>query len=90
MTKAEIIETVMKGTGLQKLEVVVAFEAIIDTMKTAMSKGENIYLRGFGTFNITMAAAKKARIINENKFVVVPAHKVVKFKPSPELNELVK
>jgi DNA-binding protein HU-beta len=49
-----------------------------------MANGENVYLRGFGTFEIKHRAAKKGRNISKNTSVLIPAHNIPKFKPRKE------
>lgn len=55
----------------------------------SMIHGENIYLRGFGTFLLKQKAEKVARNISKNTTIVVPAHTVPAFKPSPDFMKLV-
>ncbi len=52
MTKAEIVNRINQRTGIEKVAVSVAVESLMETIKDNMAKGENIYLRGFGTFEI--------------------------------------
>jgi DNA-binding protein HU-beta len=58
MTKAEVISEIVTQTGLDRLEVQKTVEAFFDVVKTNMIKGENIYVRGFGSF-INKKRAKK-------------------------------
>lgn len=55
----------------------------------SMIHGENIYLRGFGTFLLKQKAEKIAQNISKNTTIVVPAHTVPAFKPSPDFMKLV-
>ena len=55
-----------------------------------MIHGENIYLRGFGTFLLKQRAEKAARNISKNATIVIPAHTVPAFKPSSEFVSKVK
>jgi len=84
MTKAEIIEQVVARTGIEKPAVAVAVEAIMETIKQSMVNGENIYLRGFGTFLLKKRAAKTGRNISKGTSVKIPAHYIPAFKPSKE------
>ncbi len=90
MTKAEIIEQVIAQTGIEKPSVTVTVEAIMETIKQSMVKGENIYLRGFGTFLLKKRAAKTGRNITKGTSVKIPAHFVPAFKPSKEFAAAVK
>lgn len=64
-------------------------KAVIDhvmgNIQKALKQGEQIYLRGFGTFQIVERKQKIARNIGKNEPLVVPAHKIVKFKPSKQI-----
>ena len=90
MTKAEIINEIVKTTGLDKVVAEASTEALMDIIKTSMTKGENIYLRGFGTFEIKTRAAKIGRNISKGTTVKIAAHNTVKFKPCKEFVEEVK
>lgn len=61
MTKAELISSVAKKTGIEKGTIAAVIEALMDTVKSMMAEGENIYLRGFGIFLIKERAEKVAR-----------------------------
>ena len=54
----------------------------MDVVKTAVKSGENVYLRGFGSFILKERAAKTARNITKNTTIIIPKHKVPAFKPS--------
>lgn len=90
MTKAEIIEKVVARTGIDKPAVAVAVEAIMETIKQSMVNGENIYLRGFGTFLLKKRASKTGRNISKGTSVKIPAHYIPAFKPSKEFASAVK
>ena len=90
MTKAEIVIEIVKKTGLEKAAVQAIVEAIMETIKSNMADGENIYLRGFGTFVLKKRAEKIGRIISKNTAIVIPAQIVPAFKPSKEFVNIVK
>ena len=90
MTKAEIIKQIVAQTGMEKPTVTVTVEAIMDAIKQSMVKGENIYLRGFGTFLLKKRAAKTGRNITKGTSVKIPAHFIPAFKPSKEFAEAIK
>ena len=56
-------------------------------VKYSLSKGENIYLRGFGSFIVKRRAEKTARNINKNTTLIVPAHNIPAFKPAQTFME---
>jgi len=84
MTKAEIVNEIITTTGLDKVVVLAVLEATMENIKANMVKGENIYLRGFGTFLLKKRAAKIGRNISKNTSVKIPAHMIPAFKPSKE------
>jgi DNA-binding protein HU-beta len=90
MTKAEIVKEVSKNTGIENATVSAVVEGFMATVKDALANDENVYLRGFGTFEVKTRAAKTARNITKNTTVIIPEHKVPTFKPCPEFKNLVK
>lgn len=90
MTKAELAKEIASKTGLEKKYVVVIIESLMDTIKTSMAEGEEVFLRGFGSFIIKHRANKTARNISKNTTVIVPAHDIPAFRPAKEFLEQVK
>ena len=90
MTKAEIVREVSKSTGIEAATVGAVVEGFMATVKDSLSKENNVYLRGFGTFEVKTRAAKTARNITKNTTLVIPEHKVPTFKPCSEFKESVK
>lgn len=82
MTKAEIVAEIANKTGIEKAVVQATVEAFMDSIKGAMSNGENVYLRGFGSFTIKHRAEKTGRNISKNTTIVIPAHNIPSFKPA--------
>lgn len=82
MTKADIVNEISEQTGIEKLQVHHTVEAFMASVKSALSKGNNVYLRGFGSFIIKKRAQKTGRIISKNTTIVIPAHHVPAFKPA--------
>ncbi len=89
MTKADIVAEISRSTGLEKAAVLAVVESFMDVIKDNMAKGENIYLRGFGSFVVKERAEKVARNITKKTSIIVPAHKKPTFKPCPEFKEQV-
>ena len=90
MTKADIVNEISRKTGVDKVAVLATIEEMMSVIKKQMIQGENIYLRGFGTFEIIKRAEKIGRNITKNTAVVVPAHNIPKFKPSREFKDKLK
>jgi DNA-binding protein HU-beta len=90
MRKSEIVTEVMNRTGIEKVAVEAVIESIMQTIKSSMVSGENIYLRGFGTFLLKKRASKIGRNISKNTTVTIPAHMIPSFKPAKEFVDEVK
>lgn len=84
MTKAELISAVARQTGYDKTTILNIVECFMDQVKQNVVSGENVYLRGFGSFVTRVRAEKVARNITKNTSIVVPEHKIPAFKPSRE------
>ncbi|HOG41016.1 MAG TPA: HU family DNA-binding protein [Bacteroidales bacterium] len=90
MTKADIVNEVAKATGLEKIAVQKVIECFMDSVKNSLEKGDNVYLRGFGSFIVKERAEKTARNISKNTTIVIPAHKIPSFKPAKVFVDKVK
>ena len=82
MQKIEIVDKISRQTGVGRKEALQVVECFMEVVKDSLSNGENVYLRGFGSFIVKHRAEKVARNINQNTSVVIPAHDVPAFKPS--------
>ena len=82
MTKAEIVAEIANKTGIEKVAVQATVEAFMDTIKNSMVTGQNVYLRGFGSFIIKKRAEKTGRKISRNTNLIIPAHNIPAFKPA--------
>ncbi len=90
MTKAEIVAEISEKTGLEKVEIQATVEAFMNEVKNSLASGENVYLRGFGSFIVKRRAEKTGRNISKNTTIVIPAHNIPAFKPSKTFIEKVK
>jgi DNA-binding protein HU-beta len=90
MTKAEIVNEIINKTGIEKVAVSAIVESLMETIKGSMIKGDNVYLRGFGSFILKKRAEKVGRNITKNTSVIIPAHNIPAFKPCKEFVEEVK
>jgi len=82
MTKADIVSKVSDKLGIDKIDVQATVEKFMEEVKTTLENGENVYLRGFGSFIIKTRAKKTGRNISKNVAVNIPAHNIPAFKPS--------
>jgi DNA-binding protein HU-beta len=90
MTKADIINEISEKTGIEKIAVKASVEAFMKSVKDSMEKGNNVYLRGFGSFIVKKRAEKTGRNISKNTTVIIPAHYIPAFKPAKPFAEKVK
>jgi DNA-binding protein HU-beta len=84
MRKADIVSIIADKTGVPKVDVLVTIESFIKEVKSNLSKGEHIYIRGFGSYIVKKRAAKIGRNIKKNVAVEIPEHYIPAFKPSKE------
>ena len=90
MTKAEIVSLISKRTGVKTNEVMTIVESFMSTIQENMAKGENIYLRGFGTFAVKKRAEKVARNITKNTSITIPEHYTPTFKAASSFKDKIK
>ena len=90
MTKAEIVTEIAGKTGIEKKDVLNTIEAFMEVVKESLTKEENVYLRGFGSFIGKKRAQKTARNISKNTTIIIPEHNIPAFKPAKTFNISVK
>ncbi|HIP35282.1 MAG TPA: integration host factor subunit beta [Crocinitomix sp.] len=90
MTKAEIVSRISDETGVEKKAVLATVEAFMESVKDSLSNGNNVYLRGFGSFIVKERAEKTGRNISKNESIIIPAHNIPAFKPAKTFVEKVK
>lgn len=87
MTKADLVNEVARETGVDKATIQGILDSAMSSIKKSIAEEEAVFLRGFGTFNFKVRKEKLARNISKNTSVLVPEHKVVSFKPSPDFTK---
>ena len=90
MTKADIVKNISDKTGMDKSDVQMIAEKLMNEIKNSLKSNENVYLRGFGSFIVKKRAEKTGRNISKNTAVVIPAHNIPAFKPSKTFANSVK
>jgi DNA-binding protein HU-beta len=90
MTKAEVVNEIASRTDVNKNDALKIVETFMEAVEDTLNEGENVYLRGFGTFEIKHRAEKTARNISKNSTIIIPAHNIPSFKPSKSFLEGVK
>ena len=89
MTKADIVERIASGTGLTKIETEAVVNGFIATVIKALTQGESIELRGFGSFRTRHRAARTARNPRTKEIVEIEARYVPVFKASKDFRDAV-
>lgn len=90
MTKAELVREIAEKTGIEKQVVMQVIEGTMESIRNSMINGEEVFLRGFGSFIIKRRARKTARNISKNTTIVIPAHNIPAFKPAKSFQLKVK
>ncbi len=90
MTKADIVANISEKLGIEKNDVQATIETFMSEVKTSLEGGDNVYLRGFGSFIVKTRAEKTGRNISKNTTIKIPAHNIPAFKPAKVFVEGVK
>ncbi|MGM9851938.1 MAG: HU family DNA-binding protein [Muribaculaceae bacterium] len=90
MTKADLVNEIAKSTGIERTAVIETVEKFMEVVKDSLANGENVYLRGFGSFIVKVRKEKTARNISKETTIIIPEHKIPAFKPAKVFLEEVK
>ena len=90
MTKADIVAKISEKLGLEKGDVQATVETFMNEVKNSLETGDNVYLRGFGSFIVKTTAETPGRNIPKNTTIKIPAHNIPAFKPAKVFVEGVK
>lgn len=90
MRKADLVTSISEKTGIAKVDVLVSLETFFKEVKSSLSEGENVYIRGFGSFVVKKRAKKIGRNIKKNIAIEIPEHFIPAFKPAKIFVEEVK
>ncbi len=90
MRKADLVSVISEKTGVPKVDVLVSLESFFKEVKETLSEGENVYIRGFGSFIVKKRAKKIGRHIKKNIAIEIPEHFIPAFKPAKVFVEQVK
>ncbi|MBT8270888.1 MAG: integration host factor subunit beta [Flavobacteriaceae bacterium] len=90
MTKADLVAIISEKLGMEKGDVQATVESFMNEVKNSLENGDNVYLRGFGSFIIKKRAEKTGRNISKNTTIKIPAHNIPAFKPAKVFLESVK
>ncbi|GJM31756.1 MAG: integration host factor subunit beta [Saprospiraceae bacterium] len=90
MRKADLVTAISDKTGVPKVDVLVTLETFFKEVKSSLAEGENVYVRGFGSFIVKKRAKKIGRHIKRNEAIEIPEHFIPAFKPAKVFIEQVK
>jgi len=90
MTKADIVARLSDKTGIEKTDVQAIVDGFMREVRVSLESGDNVYLRGFGSFILKQRAEKTGRNISRNTTLIIPAHNVPAFKPAKVFADTVK
>jgi len=90
MRKVDLINSISEKTGIAKVDVLVTLESFFKEIKTSLNHGENVYVRGFGSFIIKKRARKIGRNIKKNVAIEIPEHYIPVFKPAKIFADAIK
>lgn len=90
MNKADLVANVAKETKLTKKDAEAAVNAVVDSIQTALKKGDKVQLIGFGTFEVRERKERQGRNPrNPEQVIKIPASKAPVFKAGKSLKEAV-
>src|SRR5580765_3366968 len=90
MRKADLINKISDKTGIAKVDVLVTLESFFKEIKESLKQGENVYVRGFGSFIVKKRRQKIGRNIKKNEAIIIPEHFIPAFKPAKTFMDKVK
>jgi DNA-binding protein HU-beta len=90
MTKAELIDKIAAKAKISKKAANVTLNTFVDSVTSALKKGERVSLVGFGTFSVAKRKARIARNPRTGEKINVPARRAAKFKAGRELKNAVR
>lgn len=89
MNKTELIAAIAEKSGITKKDAERVLNATVETLSTAMAKGERVQLSGFGIFETKKREARTGRNPHTNETIKIDAATVPVFKASKSLKEIV-
>jgi integration host factor subunit beta len=88
MIKADLITKIARAMDIPKQEAEEGVNLFFQSIKEAILRGEEIEIRGFGSFRFRKRTSRAGRNPRTGEPVKVPPKKVLYFKPSKLLKEM--
>ncbi len=89
MTKADLVEEVIRVSSLSKKQAEIIVNTVFDSIVDALQQDDKIELRGFGSFRVRRRRSRQGRNPKTGDRVAVPAKRIPYFKPGKELKDLI-
>ncbi len=89
LSKGDLVKKISEIASISKAAAEKALDGLVDTITSALKKGMDVALVGFGTFTVSKRKARKGRNPQDGSVVNIPAKKVPKFKAGKSLKEAV-
>ena len=89
MTKADLVEVISEHVNLSKKDTGIVVKLVLDNISDALSRGDKVELRGFGSFRVKQRRSRRARNPRTGTSVFVPAKLIPFFKASNDLKNMV-
>src|SRR5262249_37509739 len=89
MNKADLVDKIAAGAGISKAAAGLAIDTAVDSVTSALRKGDRVALIGFGTFSVSQRKARNGRNPQTGATIKIAARKVAKFTPGAELKKAV-
>ena len=90
MNKSELIDAIAESADISKASAGRALDAVVDSIKAVLDKGETVTLVGFGTFYVGERPARTGRNPRTGEEIKIAAAKVPKFRAGKGLKDAVK
>jgi DNA-binding protein HU-beta len=89
MNKADLVDRIAGACSISKAQATTAIDTTVDSVTTALRKGDRVALIGFGTFSVSQRKARNGRNPQTGATIKIAARRVAKFTPGNELKKVV-
>jgi len=90
MNKQDVVNAIATATGLTKVDSAKALEALLETITSALTKGDKVTITGFGTFEVREMAAREGHNPQTGAKIMIPATVRPAFSAGKTLKDAVK
>lgn len=87
MTKADFVEQVADRMGSSKTEAATAVDAVFDSIQSALVRGDDVTITGFGTFSAAKRRSREGVNPRTGEKITIPAKTAPKFKAGKSLKD---